>query len=261
MQKIAIVSDIHGNILALEKVAADIETREVDGVFNLGDHISGPLYPKETLDFLMKQDWVHILGNHDRQLIYQHPREHGPSDQYAFSFLSEADLDWFRALPAYSSVENQFFLFHGAPSSDSTYLLETVEHGRARLATQAEIAQRLDGAMAQIMLCGHTHIPRVVGMAHDILMVNPGSVGLPAYDDETPEYHVVETGSPHARYAILEYKNSNWQAEMISVGYDAQQAAQQARKNGRPDWEYALRTGFMPIKKRASTAFSETANG
>ncbi|HSQ17985.1 MAG TPA: metallophosphoesterase family protein [Anaerolineales bacterium] len=251
MRKIAIVSDIHGNILALEKVVADIETRQVDGVFNLGDHISGPLYPKETLDFLRKQDWVQLLGNHDRQLISQNPQQHGLSDQYAFSCLNDADLDWLRTLPASTMVENQFFLFHGTPSSDTTYLLETVGHGKAWLATPAEIAQRLDGAMAQIMLCGHTHIPRVVEMAQDILIVNPGSVGLPAYDDETPEYHVMETGSPHARYVILEYKNCNWQVEMISVGYDYQQAAQQARKNGRPDWEYALQTGFMPIKSQA----------
>ncbi len=249
MQKIAIVSDIHGNISALEKVVADIEARQVDRVFNLGDHISGPLYPKETLQFLMKQDWVHILGNHDRQLINQNAQQHGLSDRYAFSFLVEADLKWLRALPASRVVENQFFLFHGTPSCDTTYLLETVEHGRARLASQAEIAQRLNGATAKIMLCGHSHMPRVVEMPQDILLVNPGSVGLPAYDDETPEYHVMETGSHHARYAIFEYKNNNWQAELISVDYDFQQAAQQARKNGRPDWEYALQTGTMPRLK------------
>jgi putative phosphoesterase len=249
MKKIAIVSDIHGNILALEKVVADIEARQVDCVFNLGDHISGPLYPKETLQFLMKQDWVHILGNHDRQLISQNPQQHGLSDKYAFSFLNDSDLDWLRILPASTIVNNQFFLFHGTPSSDNTYLLETVEHGNARLATHAEITQRLDGAISQIMLCGHTHIPRVVEIPQNILIVNPGSVGLPAYSDETPEYHVMETGSHRARYTILEYKNSNWQAEMITVGYDYQQAAQQARKNGRLDWEYALQTGFMLHQK------------
>ncbi|MBI2333999.1 MAG: metallophosphoesterase, partial [Chloroflexi bacterium] len=79
-----------------------------------------------------------------------------------------------------------------------------------------------------------------------VLIINPGSVGLPAYEDETPEHHVMETGSHHARYAILEYKNDDWQVELITVAYDHQQAAKQARKNGRPDWEYALQTGFMP---------------
>lgn len=252
MRKIAILSDIHGNIAALEKVVADIESRQVDCVFNLGDHISGPLYPKETLQFLMKQDWIHILGNHDRQLTSQNPQQHGLSDKYAFSLLEDSDLSWLRTLPASTIVNDQFFLFHGTPASDTTYLLETVQHGKAHLATHTEIAQRLDGAISQIMLCGHTHVPRVVEMPQNILVINPGSVGLPAYDDEIPEYHVIETGSHHARYAILEYNNGNWQAELLAVAYDYQQAAKQARKNGRLDWEYAIQTGFMPHRKAAT---------
>lgn len=246
LKKIAIVSDIHGNIIALEKVVEDIKTRQVDCVFNLGDHISGPLYPKETLHFLMKQDWIHISGNHDRELITQNPEKLSFSDRYAFNFLNNSDLDWLRALPASTSIENLFFLFHGTPSSDKTYLLETVDHGTVRLAKPEEITQRLNSTISQIMLCGHTHIPRVVELTGNILIVNPGSVGLPAYNDETPVYHRMETGSHHARYAILEYKNNKWHADLISISYDYKQVAQQARKNGRTDWEYALQTGFMP---------------
>jgi putative phosphoesterase len=249
MRKIAIVSDIHGNIAALERVVEDIQTRHVECVFNLGDHISGPLYPRETLEFLIKQDWVHVLGDHDRRLIKQDPKQHGPSDRYAFSLLNDSDLEWFRALPASAIIGNQFLAFHGTPASDTTYLLETIERGRARLAMHTEIAQRLDGASSQIMLCGHTHVPRVVEMPQNKLIINPGSVGLPAYDDQDPEYHVIETGSPHARYAVLEYKNGSWQAQTIAVAYDHRQAAEQARKNGRFDWEYALQTGFMTHTK------------
>ncbi len=246
MQKIAIVSDIHGNIAALEKVVEDIAARQVDRVFNLGDHISGPLHPRETLEFLMRQNWVQILGNHDRQLINQDHKQHVLSDRYAFSLLTSSDLGWLKTLPASTMIGDQFYLFHGTPLSDTTYLLDTVEHGRAKLATQAEIAQRLDGITSRIMLCGHTHIPRVVETSQNILIINPGSVGLQAYDDENPEYHVIETGSPHARYAILEDKNGMWQVEGIAVAYDYRLAAKQARKNGRLDWEYALQTGFMP---------------
>jgi len=163
--------------------------------------------------------------------------------------LSDSDLEWLRALPVSKVVKDQFLLFHGTPSNDTTYLLETVENGSARLATQAEIDQKLGGMMAQIMLCGHTHIPRIVETPRKTLIINPGSVGLPAYEDTTPEYHVMESGSHHARYAILEYKNGTWQAELISVSYDYQQAAAQARKNGRPDWEYSLQSGRMPRAK------------
>jgi len=245
MPKIALLSDIHGNIAALEKVVEDLKTRQVDQVFNLGDHVSGPLWPKETIQFLMKQDWVHIRGNHDRQLGEQNPREHGPSDRYAFQMLNTAELDWLRSLPPCVEIQDQFLLFHGTPTNDLTYLLETVAHGRGHLATPAEITARLGQTRSRILLCGHSHIPRVTALSENVLIVNPGSVGLPAYDDIVPEYHVMETGSPHARYAILENKDGHWQLEEIVLPYDHRQAADQARKNGRPDWELGLLTGFM----------------
>ena len=245
MQKIAVLSDIHGNILALEKVIDDIRTRGVDCVFNLGDHVSGPLWPKETIRLLMAQDWMHILGNHDRQLIAQTPGQHGFSDSYAFRQLNDAELDWLRSLPASIETPGEFLLIHGAPSSDTTCLLETVEHGGARLATQAEIVERLGETKSPIVLCGHSHIPRTVQMSEDTLIINPGSVGLPAYDDELPEYHVIETGSSHARYAILEYVNGGWHVEMVALPYEHQKAAAQAHGNGRIDWEIGIRTGFM----------------
>ncbi len=245
MHKIAIISDIHGNIAALEKVVEDFLSRNVDYVFNLGDHVSGPLYPKETLAFLSKQNWIHILGNHDRQLIDQNPKQLGLSDQFAYYQLSSSDLDWLRSLPASASPENQFLLFHGTPSNDTAYLLETVEHGIARLATHSEIEKRLNGTAAHVMICGHTHTPRIVKMPNNTLIINPGSVGMQAYDDDQPDYHVIENGSPHARYAILEQKDGTWQAQIIAVAYDYQRVAERAYKNGRPDWVYALETGFV----------------
>lgn len=245
MKKIAILSDIHGNIIALEKVVEDLERRQVDKVFNLGDHVSGPLWPQETIRFLMAQDWIHILGNHDRQLIIQDPKEHSLSDSYAYKRLNNTELEWLRSLPASMELEKEFLLIHGAPSSDTTYLLETIERRRTRLATQDEIVGRLGETEFPIILCGHTHVPRVVETSAGMLIINPGSVGLPAYEDDLPEYHVVETGSHHARYSILEYEEGCWQAEMIAIPYEYQKAAEQARKNGRLDWDIGLRTGYM----------------
>lgn len=245
MRKIALLSDIHGNLAALDKVAEDLKTRQVDAVFNLGDHLSGPLWPRETLEFLVKQDWIHISGNHDRQLGYGDPARHGPSDRYAFEQLNPEGLAWLRALPAQLSVAGHFLLFHGTPVSDKTYLLETVGQGGLRLASQAEIRARLGTVSASVLLCGHTHLPRAVEIGPGQLIVNPGSVGLPAYDDDQPEYHKAECGSPHARYAILEQRAGQWIPEFILVAYDYQLAADQARRNGRPDWAAALQTGFV----------------
>jgi predicted phosphodiesterase len=67
--RIALVSDIHGNLPALEAVLEDTRRRAVSRIVNLGDSLSGPLLPLETARFLMKQDWVQLAGNHERQLL------------------------------------------------------------------------------------------------------------------------------------------------------------------------------------------------
>lgn len=245
MERIALVSDIHGNIAALETVAADIKHRNVDSIINLGDNISGPLWPKETIKYLAKQNWIHIRGNHDSNLIKQNPAEHGLSDRYAFQFLDDADKKWLAGLPSILEMRNGLLLFHGTPTNDKVYLLETVEQGRARLASYNEIIPRLGDLKQHIILCGHTHIPRVVQLPGEIMIINPGSVGLQAYDDVLPEPHVMETGSPHTRYSIIENRDGIWSVEMIVLEYDYRSAAERAKMNNRPDWVIALETGYM----------------
>jgi hypothetical protein len=75
------------------------------------------------------------------------------------------------------------------------------------------------------------------------LVVNPGSVGLPAYSDDSPHPHVMESGSPHARYAIIESVNEDWAVERMTIPYDWRAAADAARTNGRDDWAEWLMTG------------------
>lgn len=245
INSVAVISDIHGNVLALEAVVADISRRGVDVVINLGDHVSGPLWPKKTVRFLMQQEWIQISGNHDRQLVQQDPDSLGPSDRYAFESLDAKEKDWLRALHPTGRLNDETLLFHGTPSDDSSYLLETIEHGRTRLASPNEVLHRLGNARSPVMLCGHTHVQRLVEPGIGTMIVNPGSVGLPAYRDDSPVPHVVESGSPHARYALLENQDARWTVEFIAVSYDSQKAAAQALRNDRPDWAIALRTGSM----------------
>jgi hypothetical protein len=85
-----------------------------------------------------------------------------------------------------------------------------------------------------------------VQLAGGPLIVNPGSVGLPAYEDFEPD-HVSESGSPHARYAMLEIgPDESVSVELHAIPYDFEAAALQAEANGRPSWAHAVRTGFMP---------------
>lgn len=80
------------------------------------------------------------------------------------------------------------------------------------------------------------------------VIVNPGSVGLPAYDEPNPltrpELYYVENGTPHASYAIVEEADGGWQVSFHRIAYDWESAAVCAERNHRPEWAHALRTGF-----------------
>ncbi len=247
MTRWAVLADVHGNQPALEAVLADLRMHPIDLVLNLGDLASGPLWPAETLEILMNQAWLQISGNHDRQLTTTDPVGHGASDRYAFERLTPRHLAWLRALPAVVRPRPDVLACHGTPTSDHVYLLETVAHGRIHLASENDIRSRLAGETAPLLLCAHTHVPRVVTLGDGGLVVNPGSVGLPAYSDDSPEPHVVETGSPHARYALLDNQDGAWRVTLRCLPYDHIAAARQAARQGRADWESALRTGRLTL--------------
>ena len=75
--------------------------------------------------------------------------------------------------------------------------------------------------------------------------MNPGSVGLPAYDDDLPYPHKMEAGSPHARYAILQFTGDEWRVTFRHVPYDHEAMAELARRNGQPELASALATGWI----------------
>ena len=242
--RIAVVSDIHGNLPALEAVVADLSRRGVDAVINLGDSLSGPLLPRETAQYLMAQPWFHLAGNHERQIL-THGDKRGPSDAYAFSQLTQVELDWLATQRSVHAYADDVLLCHGTPTSDLQYFLETLEPTGVRAASRQEVEERLGAVETPLVLCGHTHVPRAVRTGRGQLIVNPGSVGLQAYDDEHPWPHKIENGSPDARYAIVERRQSVWSASLITVPYDHASMAELARQHGRPGWARPLMTGYM----------------
>lgn len=243
MPRIAIIADVHGNLPALEAVIADVASRGTDRVVVLGDHVSGPLWPREAADLLVRQGWPCISGNCDR-LVSREPVESlGASDRFARERLSEAQLGWLAGLPATLLIEEVVLAVHGTPADDSAYLLETVDHAGARLARQAEISDRLGDTTAEVVLCAHSHVPRVARVG-ERLIVNPGSVGLPAYCEDQPVAYEMETGSPDARYAIIERGANGWRTMLVAVPYDREGAIRRAQQAGRDDWVTSLRTGY-----------------
>lgn len=243
--RIAVISDVHGNLDALSAVLADIDGRGADLIVDLGDKLSGPLYPAETADLMMGRDMLHIAGNHERQLLTLPVEGMGMSDQLAHEALSDHHRDWLRAMPSRADLaDGEVLLCHGTPSSDLTYLLEEVGEWGSRPAGPALIADRAGAETAQVILCGHSHVQRSVRLSDGRLAVNPGSVGLQAYRDAYRFPHRNSMGSPHARYCLLERARGHWSVTLVELAYDWDAAADLAASRGADGWARSLRTGW-----------------
>lgn len=242
-QKIAIISDIHGNSFALEAVLKDISRRNVDLIFNLGDSVYGPLDPIGTIKILMKHKMNHIRGNCDR-MLWELVQDSSVTLNEVKKLLTTEYLNWLKEHPSQYIMEDILFC-HGTPDSDEIYLLENMTEEGGILKTTDEIMKHLQNIEQKIIVCGHTHIPRVVYLPDGKVVINPGSVGLPAYKDDLPILHKMESGSPHANYVVMEKESERWIIEQISLPYDWEKAAESAGCNGRNDWAVALRTGRM----------------
>ncbi len=244
LDKIAAISDIHGNIWALEAVLQDIEKRRIKNVVNLGDSLYGPLDPLATAKRLIELDIPSVLGNEDR-IIISPPQGTAvsPTWEYVTRSLTAQVLDWLRAWPFTFVVENELFLCHGTPQSDSAYLLEEVSPHRVLLKASEHILEELAGIEQPVVLCGHSHVERTVYLSDGRLVINAGSVGLPAYEDDLPFPHKMETGNPYAKYVILSRGPTGWLIESVAVPYDWKSAVAAATKNGRPDWARWLGSG------------------
>ena len=245
--RFAVLADIHGNLLALDAVLADIASQSVTQTVNLGDHLQGPLDPVGTAQRLMPLGFPGIRGNCDR-LLFEEGTIVAPGSTLAANrqALSAEHKQWLAAMPQ-TLTFGDVLLCHGTPWADDVYLLEEVTPQGPRLKRTEEIAPMLEGIAARLILCGHSHQSRAIQicarMPHGALVVNPGSVGLPAYTEESPYPHAMEAGSPHARYAILARSGDSWLVEHRAVVYDWEAAGRRAEQNGRPDWAAWLRTG------------------
>jgi predicted phosphodiesterase len=246
-QRFAVIADTHGNLLALEAVLTDIAARGVTRVIDLGDCISGPLWPAETCERLMQAGFPTVRGNHDRWVTDWPTDRMGVTDRFSRAALSDRHMDWLRALPPTVALPGVLAM-HGTAADDNQYLMERVSDYRlvpdAPAAIAVRLGEALPGETVELVLCGHSHQPRLMRLPDGPTLLNPGSVGCPAYQDPGDPPHVSEVGAPHARYAVVHQADGAISAELIAVEYDHRAAAARAEELGRPDWAHALATGY-----------------
>ena len=205
--KIAVISDIHGNIYSLMRVLEDIEDQKVDSIICLGDLVGYGPHPNEVVTMIRRRNILCLKGNYDASVVdesYTYIRETTTN-----SFSLPWTVDELRA-------ENKYYLdnlptsmtltfnskkikfVHGSPNAINEYLLEDGEN-------TSEIMNNLD---ADILVCAHTHVPSIKSFG-DKLFINDGSVGKP------------KIGTPDCTYCILDIdKDGNTKADIRYVSYD-----------------------------------------
>jgi predicted phosphodiesterase len=241
MIRFALISDVHGNRWALEAVLEDIAAAGVTDVLNLGDVFYGPLDPAGTAEILIARSYPTVRGNEDR-IIVDEAAPLSETLQFVRGELSHAHTEWLLSLHP-SLVVGDAYLCHGSHLSDADYLFWEIDESGARPREPGDVGASIGDLGSPLVLCGHDHVPRTMLLGNGTLVVNPGSVGLPAYSDDEPYPHVMEAGSPHARYARVSRSADGWSVSIRSVDYPWNAAADAAARNGRPDWAEWLRTG------------------
>lgn len=244
MTALAVLADIHGNRWALEAVLQDLSRSTTDAILNLGDSLWGVLDPAGTADILMPLSIRHVRGNTDRDLLAPPSATPSITEAHSRLALTEGRRQWLEDHESPFELEG-VLACHGTPASDSTVLLEEVmKHGVTRRSGDA-VRGHLGvlGSSVTLVLCGHSHVPGTVQVPGGPLVLNPGSVGLPAYRHDVPCPHRMESGSPHARYAVVYRGPAGWNVEHRAVVYDWEAAARRAAEVGRLDWAHQLRTG------------------
>jgi len=240
--KIAVLSDIHGNSWALESVLEDIRQKGVTRIYDLGDSLYGPLDPQGTFELIIRNGIKSLSGNEDRLIVEN--LDAGVMNQTLNFILSELSInaiDWLKGLPQSRQTDNEIYLCHGAPGIDTEYLIEKLNTEFVGIKDLKKLDELLNGINERIVFCGHSHCQRFVETGRKII-INPGSVGCPAFDDDLPVPHKMENFSPMARYCIFE-TGKNIKIDQMAVSYDFEKAAKRAEENNRYDWAKWIRTG------------------
>jgi putative phosphoesterase len=241
--RFAVIADVHGNVDALEAVLAEIDAAGIASIINLGDHLSAPLDPAGTARLLMaRPDMVLVRGNHDRALLGDRAAL-GAWDGFTRDHIDAATRDWLAAQAAAVWLGDQVFACHATPIRDDVYLSVVAVPGGTVPRSDQELSEMLAGVNAGLILCGHTHLPAVHRLPDGRMVVNPGSVGCPAYSDTRPVAHVIETGRPDARWCMVARNGSTWDVDLRRTVYDPSRMAALARANGDAELAFALLTG------------------
>lgn len=223
--KIAVLSDIHSNYVALEACFNYIEQQGIDGIIYLGDYISDCPYPRKTLKLIhgkskKYQSWF-VKGNREEYLLDYHDHKDfgwkysssSGSLLYTYENLTRSDIEFIGNCKNTIKIElagcSPIFACHGSPMSSRELLLSGTEKTNNYLGNLEE----------SYLLCGHSHI-QFLYSNYGKTVINPGSVG------------VQTNGQTKSQFAILNWDKGQWLTEFISQEYNIGNILSDFEKSG-----------------------------
>lgn len=207
--KIAVFSDVHGNIVALENAFEDMKKRGVNNVVCLGDLVGYGPNPNEVIDLIREKNITNIRGNYDTAVAFNKLDliKENEINKFALPWnvneITEENKIYLRSLPEKISMDfggKAIAFVHGSTRHINEYLKENSYEAE-------EIMKELRG---DILVCAHTHMP-YIKIYGDKLLINDGSIGKP------------KNGRPNSTYALIEisYKTTWYiDAQIVEIPYD-----------------------------------------
>lgn len=232
--RLAVISDIHGNLLALDAVLAELEREAPDRLICLGDVVAGPR-AHDALARIRELGCPVITGNWDAWSIEGMPEPSNATEERLYDLgafwaerLDEGDRDFIRTFAPRIELDldgTRLLCFHGSPRSYDHWIIATTpDH---------EVEEMLAGFEAPVLVGGHTHLQMLRRYA-DSLFVNPGSVGMP-FVRWSPEAVKI---APRAEYAILSVESGRFAVDLRRTSYDVEAHLRMGLESGMPhaDW-------------------------
>lgn len=244
--QLALISDIHANLPALEAVLRDISSREVDATYHVGDLVGYAPWPNETVELLREHEIAGVAGNYDSTVAtrykhcgckYEDARQEELSHvsfQWTLEHTSDATKAFLGALPFRLDVRSggghaagpTVILVHGTPTLNTVYWTE--DRSDAFCTQMATLAGAKPG---DLIAFGHTHKPWTRDVA-GVTLVNTGSVGRP------------KDGDWRAGYVLLNLDKNPPSVEIVRVEYDIERTVEGIRRSDLPaDFANYLRSG------------------
>lgn len=247
LERVALVSDVHGNLTAFQAVLDDIAARGITRVCNLGDTVGKGPRGSACVDLSRERCEVHVQGNWEASLTNPEQMAGFPIAEWWRDELTEEQRKWLRDLPLSRDLlmsGKRIRVFHASPQS--VYHRVFFDHSEAEfLGMFANTEATGDGPEPDVAAYGDIHDAYLESDQHGRTLVNVGSVGNPL-DDPTPSYVILE-GVPDATGP------APFGIQFVRVPYDVEPEIEFAHRSGMPEadvWEVELRTGVYRATHR-----------